>query len=217
MLMIAEMWQLSLKKGPWKNRYKTTTDDYPLLTISSMCHISLINTTTTSSPLITYHNCIVLAYQLQTCCTQPPRLEIRPFTPGLAGFPCQIFIEAETLDGHHQTYSSLSLSLSTREDEPAAAAAEQFQRSALEYNLLYRIDEWQENVLPFTNFDALKANKWTWAFSGSERGVGRGDLSDEYWVLFQIIHHVVIRYSTKATLSFLSFSQSKSKWVRRQG
>ena len=69
----------------------------------------------------------------------------------------------------------IALSLSTREDEQAAAAAaaaEPFQRSALEYNLLFRIDEWQENVLPFNNFDALKATKWTWAFSGSERGLG---------------------------------------------
>lgn len=178
-----------------------------------MCLLSLINAPTTSSPPITHHNCIVLAYQLQSCCTQPPRLEIRPFTPGLAGFPCQIFIEAETLDGHHQTYSSLSLSLSTGEDEQAAAAAaaEPFQRSALEYNLLFRIDEWQENVLPFTNFDALEANKWTWACRGSERGVGRGDLSDESWVLFQIIHHVVIRYSTKTTL-FLSLKLNQSEW-----
>lgn len=42
-----------------------------------------------------------------SCCTQPLKLEIMPFPPGLPGFPCQIFIEAETLDGHHQTYSAL--------------------------------------------------------------------------------------------------------------
>lgn len=33
---------------------------------------------------------------------KPPNLEIRPFTPALPGFPCQIFIEAETLYGHPQ-------------------------------------------------------------------------------------------------------------------
>lgn len=79
-------------------------------TVNLFCvsHIGLINTLpTTSSHPITCHNFIVLAYQLQTCCTQPLKLEIKPFPPGLPGFPCQIFIEAETLDGHHQTYSSL--------------------------------------------------------------------------------------------------------------
>lgn len=47
-------------------------------------------------------NCVVLAYQAQLCSTKPLNLEIRPFTLVLPGFPCQIFIEAETLYGHPQ-------------------------------------------------------------------------------------------------------------------
>lgn len=76
------------------------------MTISSVTHLGLINTppTATNLPII-YQNCIVLAYRLQSCSTRPLKLEIRFFNLGLTGFPCQIFIEAETLEGHHQNYS----------------------------------------------------------------------------------------------------------------
>ncbi len=57
----------------------------------------------------------------------------------------------------------------------------------------------------------FKKKKLSGAFSGSE-GVGRGDghLSHEYWVLFQIIHRVVIRYSTKGN-AFLELTTRKRK------
>lgn len=53
--------------------------------------------------LTVIQNCVVLAYQMQSCYTKPLNPEIRPFTPVLPGFPCQIFIEAETLYDHLQS------------------------------------------------------------------------------------------------------------------
>lgn len=46
---------------------------------------------------------VVLEYQTQSWYTKPVNLEMRPLTPELPGFLCQIFIEAETLYGHGQT------------------------------------------------------------------------------------------------------------------
>lgn len=43
---------------------------------------------------------------MQSCHTKPLNLEIRPFTPGLPGFPCQIFIEAEMLHGQRRADTS---------------------------------------------------------------------------------------------------------------
>lgn len=65
-------------------------------------------------------NFILLVYQLQSCWTQPLNLEIRPFPRGLPGFPCQIFIEAETLDGHQQTISASHKKPSKQEAEAEA-------------------------------------------------------------------------------------------------
>lgn len=69
--------------------------------------------------------------------------------------------------------------------------------------------------LPFNNFDALLKLSSEHEPLVAVRGVGRGALSHEYWVLFQIIHHVVIRYSTKATLLTQLTTEKKIKVTKK--